>query len=299
MANLFSSELGSDRYLRIRNADDEGNVAYRQWLEYMWSRCMPHFPGDFLSCFQSDTGKLDASIWELILSTRFLEHGIKIKNAASSNAPDQTVILSEKELRFECALPSRGADNYPDAVPPRSADGNVHMIETDKNILRCTSTIQAKIVQHQRWLKAGICNPGDPFVIALHGRNLDLNVHNESLPDIARAVYPIGSKTLIFNKKDGSSETGRAPQTHITKSNGEEVDTCFFANESCAQVSGLLYSVDWGPFLASSAPLYTYLPNPFATNPLPLEILAFSQICHSSVDPNGMITISLDPKEMS
>ena len=299
MTDLFGSKTGSEEYLRIRNSkDNEGNSAYKKWLNSMWSVCEPYLPHDFLICFQKDAGKLDAFTWELVLCARFLKDGMEIRRPNSSDAPDIMIVHEGQELIFECALPTKGADGHPDAVPPLPVDGDFHKRDTDKSILRCTNAIQEKIKQHQRWLETGDCSHDSPFVIALHGRNIELSIHNTTLPDIVRAVYPVGPITITFNRENETSETGRAPQALVEKAEGAEVATIYFANGDNSQISGLLYSNDWGPFFHSTAPLYTYLPNPFAANPLPLEILPFSQICHSSVDEKGMIAVSLDPKEL-
>lgn len=292
---LFEAPEGHPDYLALRNSlESEG----RDWLESLWARFSPYVAPDFLENFRNDPGKINPLTWEMLLGCRLLELGLSLM-PVRTDAPDICVNAGGKRIWFECVVPTRGAEGSADYVRPIQPfdmqdpeDLDMQEVETDKNLLRCTSIIATKFAQHRRWLAKGVCIADEAFVIAIHGRELDLSIYGQRLPDICGAVYPVGPMFVAFGAGATDDQAGYLVRRELPRSTGPAISTTSFLDPSNAHVSGVLFSLDWGPFHVSTAPYaYAYVPNVCAAH-LSLDLSPLAQIV-SATEAGSEITLAI------
>lgn len=218
---------------------------YPRELEKLWEKYENYAPPDFQKHFLASS-KPDAFIWEMLLANQLLEAGFNLRRTRSSNEPDLCIELDDKKIWIECSLPTQGKQSNPDRVVEPPSDGEFHEIFTKNSLLRCTQCLKEKRSQHQSFLSKGICSEKDGFVIALNGKNLQMCIGNESLPDILGALYAMGDKSLIWSPKSPAHVTSHySRRDAIVKTNRSEVPTTFFLENENKLINGVLFSDLW------------------------------------------------------
>jgi len=284
--SLFSEPDGSSIYQSVKN--DPRSSQFKQDLEALWKKFSPYASPDFLKNFRNDDGKFDSLLWEMQLGAKLLDKKFELIKNQSDDQPDLCVFHKGRRIWLECALPTRGNPCSEDYLEPHPVNGNVYFVDMDKNILRCTSVISTKMVQHQRWLKEKICEEHEPFIIAIHGKYLDIGMRDDFLPDVCRAVYPVGDFQARFTDPTSEITTGYTHQITIKKSNGSDVSKETFTNPENAHVTGILYAKGNSDILRAA-----YIPNVYATNEIDFPLNPFFQVCNVSLIDNE-VRLELD-----
>lgn len=242
-----------------------GTSTYIDHIEKLWQVYQPFASAHFQRNFLTDESKFDSLMWEMILGVAFLEHGYQLQPSKSDNRPDLCIVLKGQKIWIECCLPRRGDPGNPNSVQEIPSDGEFHEVDPDKSVLRCTAKLAEKKAQHKKWIEDGVCIENEPFIIAINGHNLRLNIHDASLPDILRALYGLGDRYVTFDVKDLShKESGYQFKPAIVKSGNAKVPrpipTTFFLERDNNHISGVIYSTYWIGH-CSSTPQYCYIEN--------------------------------------
>lgn len=256
----------------------KGNEKYRSWLQKVWEEYEPYAPPSFKNDIENDEGKLDSLTWEMLLANMLLGARFDLQKATSTDQPDLCVLYEGKKIWIECSVPQKGDSSQPDSVPPIMADGQVHHVDMNKNTLRVTNAILSKKEQHERWLSKNVCSAGEPFIIALHGKELNFGLSDGCLPDILRALYCVGDMVYKFDPDDaGSGVSSYSFQPAVKKSNDKQISTGCFLQDEFNSITGILFSKDWGPFYGSTQPKSCYVKNITTTNSSEISFEAFAQ----------------------
>ena len=278
---LFDSTVqlsGECQRLIEYSRSSSGSNGYLTELERIWEAYRPFASPDFRLQLLTDGSKFYSLTWEMMLAAILLQHGYPLQASVDDSRPDLCVIHKSRKIWIECCLPTVGHPDNPNSVKQNPPDGEFHAIDPDKSVLRCTAALRVKNEQHQRWLEQGICSANEPFIIAINGKDLQLGIHNSSLPDILRALYGTGDMYAVIDPKDPTyRESGYQFKPTILKSGNREIQTTFFSERENANVSGAIYSSYWiGHY--SSSPQNCYVENVNAHNRTGPILSEFCQI---------------------
>ena len=258
-----------------------GSSEYLEQMERYWRTYQPFASPDFQHQLLADDEKFYSLTWEMMLGATLLEKGYHLEHSTDDKRPDLCLILEGKRIWIECCLPTGGDPSKPNSViePALTSDGEfeIHDVDHDKSVLRCTQVLSEKKRQHLQWIAKGVCNQDEPFLIALNGRNLQLGIFNSSLPQILRALYATGDMYDVFDSKDPEHrESGYHFKPKIDKSETAPISTTFFLEKDNSHISGVLFSTDW-IMRYSSSPQYCYVENINAANRTGTLFIEFCQ----------------------
>ena len=253
------------------------DAAYLEHMERLWRTYKPFASQDFQRQLLLDDGKFYSLTWEMILGARLLENGYHLERSIDDNRPDLCLILKGKRIWIECCLPTGGDPLKPNSVTETISDGEFHDVDLDRSVLRCTGPLSKKKKQHQIWIAHRVCNQDEPFLIALNGLNLRLQIFSNSLPQILRALYAAGDMYAVLDSKDPEyRESGYHFRPRVVKSEETPISTTFFLETENNHISGVLFSTDW-IMRSSSSPQYCYVENINAVNRTGALFTDFSQ----------------------
>jgi len=238
MNDLFDSEIlqPSTEFVALR--DEPRNAHMKKLAQEMWKIFLawadPNFPQQF-AC------TVHPRFWEMYLGIRLLERRFQLVPKQSSCGPDFHILLNGKHIWIEATAPEDGIGN--DAVAPIfELDGFIQVPE-DKIILRFTNAIFEKIKKREEYIKKGVIDPSDAFVIAINGGGIKMNLFENKLPAIVKSVYPVGNFAVTIDKKTRKIvKESYQTRFQISKISGANVATNAFLDPNYFSVSGILYS---------------------------------------------------------
>ena len=267
---LFDTHIAPFGKLCRKHVEDAKSLReaaeYLEHMERYWRTYQPFASPKFQQHLLADDGKFYSLTWEMILGVRLLENGYHLECSIDDNRPDLCLILEGKRIWIECCLPTGGDPLKSNSVTETISDGEFHDVDLDRSVLRCMQALSCKKQQHLKWIAQQVCNQGEPFLIAINGRNLRLQIFNSSLPQIFRALYATGDMYAVLDSKDPEyKESGYHFKPKIDKPEKEEIPTTFFLEKDNDHISGVLFSIDWIMHYSSS-PQYCYVKNINAAN---------------------------------
>lgn len=257
-----ASDLG---YVNVRKADNEYTAPARGHCEALWDQFEPYADREFLIEIRKT---FDARYWEMYLTVYLISKGYKV--VCPKPGPDVGIEVDGRKIWFEATSPTRGKDGQPDQVP-KAVFGEVFTVPNEKMLLRYLNSISEKRAQHQGWLKSGVVNEKDAFVIALNPRSLGFEIGDTTPPRILQAAYAVGDPYIVVNKDTLTVvDSGYQVQDVIKKASEAEVKSGVFLQEECATISGLLCSrIDAVNRPDKFGADFQLAPNPHAKIPLP------------------------------
>ena len=269
-----------------------GASEYLEHMERYWRTYQPFASPDFQRQILADDGKFYSLTWELMLGAKLLEKGYYLERSIDDDRPDLCLILEGNRIWIECCLPTGGDPSKPNSVtePVLTSDGEfeIHDVDPNKSVLRCTQVLSDKKRQHLLWIEKGVCNQDEPFLIALNGRHLQLQIFNSSPSQILRALYGTGDLYDVFDSKNAEyRESGYHFKHRIEKSETAPVSTTFFLEKDNSHISGVLFSTDWIRRYSSS-PQYCYVENINAAN---RTGTLFTEFCQTYEYSESQITL--------
>lgn len=265
---------------------------YLDWIESLWQQFEPYAPRDFPQNFRNDKPSYYSLTWEIFLASILLDNGFVLDKLRSSDAPDLCVLDDNgNNVWFECYYATRGQKLpcLPTLSENNGMSSQVTQEHSDKNLLRVTMNLDGKKQQHLNWINKDICKTNEPYVIAINGRDLDLHMSHNNLPDAARAVYPMGEPVGYFYPDDRPFEIDYPRVDFIKGPKGGPVSKTFFLDQKNSHISGILFSKDWWGY-GTTAPKNVYIPNIYADNPCTLDLSNFAQIINGGRDPDYIST---------
>lgn len=241
-------------------------------FEKLYAKFYPYQDSHFLSQVKCD---FNARTWEMYLACVFIENGFKI--SSENVGPDIKIVFGDKTIWIECVAPKKGDGD--DSVPDLLYDGSVQDLPERKMLLRMTSKLADKFRVYEKYIREGIVQKDDIFVIALNRSGLDH--FDPGIPLILKALFGMEYLNLPIRPMKASSEDrwGKpfwSKRKDVVKTNGEPISVNFFEDEAHSGISAVIYSknsVLSHPEKIGSDCILVH--NPLAENKLSVDVFPF------------------------
>jgi hypothetical protein len=289
MNDLFEFDVAkaSPEFIALR--DESRNAQMKKLAQEMWQKFSawadPNFPEQF-------SQHVHPRFWEMYLGVHLLENNFQLVPKKSSDGPDFHILLDGKNLWIEATAPESGSGN--DAVPSIFEHDRFQQVPEDKIILRFTNAILEKWKKREQYIRTGIVDANDAFVIALNCGGIQMTLFEGPMPNIIKAVYPTGdySITIDVNTLKPVRE-GYQVRHEISKLSGFPVRTDAFLDPIYSGVSGILYSnaAIWDiPTIAGCE--FLYIDNSIANIHLGHEWLGIGKYCYREENHLRVLVLS-------
>ena len=241
---LFSDgEAGDPTYVNLRDLKNEWNEPAREFAESLWERFCSFADPHFLTEVRHD---FQARFWEMYLTCAIQEFADQQGSILSCPKPGPDILLERDNSRVwvEAVVATNGTPGRPDSVAEPNPDGSGKIPE-EKLVLRYANAISEKYRKYQGYLRDGIINKNDAFVIAINGAALSYKwtqLEND-VPRFLKAVYPIGVYQLLLENRTGKIiGQQNEPRFNIMKASGAAVGTMSFLERRSRGISAILGS---------------------------------------------------------
>jgi hypothetical protein len=289
MKNLFDFEMpqASPEYLALR--DETYNTHLKNLAQEMWCIFSDWADSTFPQQFAYN---VHPRFWEMYLGVRLLDLKFQLIPKQSSFGPDFHVVLDGKNLWIEATAPTEGSGN--DAVPSLYEHSGIDPVPEDKIILRFTNAIAEKVKQREDYIQKEVVSRRDPYVIAVNGHGIGMNLLEGPQPNILKSVYPVGdySFTIDVNTLE-TVRKGYQTRFQILKRSGAPVPTNAFLDPIYSGISGILYSnvALWAmPIIPGCE--YLFIHNALADIPLEIGWLGTGKDCYKEGNNLTIVTHS-------
>ncbi|VAX42861.1 hypothetical protein MNBD_PLANCTO03-249 [hydrothermal vent metagenome] len=236
--------------------------------------------------------------WELDVGCSLLAHQHNLDSRANrvSAGPDFLDIVDSHRIWIECVVPGRGKGN--NAIPEFS-DGRCYDVPDDEIKLRLLSAFWDKAKKQEQYLKDGLTQRNEPFVIAINGSCLPDNLTDFQPPRIVRCLLGIQNHQVYYSRSTGEfSEAPMTGQRTISNSNNSQVEATAFQQQKFASISAVLYSdVKPSSNLGEWGGDYVILHNPLATVPLGEDVYQWMTQWRVTRDGKMGTVTRIDPTE--
>jgi hypothetical protein len=248
MTRFFTEGPACRAYIRCRDLARLSGV--RERIEEFWAQYQPYC-GDKHFLAEARTKYLERT-WEMYLACTLLRFGFRLRPARGTG-PD-ICIDSDPPIWIEAVAASAGSG--PDQVPGRDRRGRTTNLgpgmkmwqgqpPTEESlILRCTHVLGEKRAKREGYVKTGLVRDDSPYIVAINLAGIDgaEDASEDDDPIIIKALFGIGEDYLEVRLSDGTVKHGVAARPAVTKKSGAAVSAMSFANQSCADVSGVFCS---------------------------------------------------------
>lgn len=260
-----SNKLPNGKLKWIR--DDPTRKHERDVLEMLWTRFEPYADVNFKTAIASD---FQSHFWEMYLAVTFLDLGFRLRprHEMGKEGPDICITMPETNIWIEAiACGTSPDDNAESENGFESVDESV--------ILRYTSAIAEKFKKYREYQHTGILSISAPYLIAVNGFHILFsapdNASSNMIPDILKAVMPIGSYMMMQNVETMQvAKNFYGYRKEIIKSSGAPVPTNIFPNPEYAGISAILFSnIDISNLPDKYGDDFGFFRNQIAINPLP------------------------------
>ncbi|GAA0909668.1 hypothetical protein GCM10009552_20610 [Rothia nasimurium] len=259
--NLKAAELPIEQQLRAM-------------LQEMWGRYEPYADPDFRQGFARD---VDGRFWEMYLGCTLLGMGRTLlpvtDRQREGGQPDLCVLEEDRRIWIEAITPDEGAPG-PDQIVrpvPINEGGGLVAAPIRQAQLRTSGAFWTKTRKISRYIEQGVIGPEDTRIIAINASRFGVYVPEHPLPLIMTTLFPIGGAFLTICRDTGDVlEEGlhAAPLIHRERN---PIPRTAFLDERFADISGVIWSrVGLGNLSRQVRPI-TYVHNPLAQAPLPVN----------------------------
>jgi len=217
--------------------------------------------------------------WEMYLTSSFIDWEFDIQS--DRHGPDVLIQYNENKIWIEAVASGNGDPiNNPDVVPDIET-GIAQLVPEEKIILRLRSSIEEKSRKYHDYIRDGILESTEPYVIALNGAKLNFMSRTDDIPYILKSILPIGDQYYDFqNERSGISH-----RDTIIRENGAEVSTNVFLDDAYRHISAILYSnTHAGRFDEEIGSDFILIHNPNAVNPLPIDLIQNGKVIRIATD---------------
>lgn len=259
--NLKSAELLTEQQLRAI-------------LQEMWSRYEPYADSDFRHGFARD---VEGRFWEMYLGCSLLDAGRTLLPVAErqrdGGQPDLCVLEDGRRIWIEAITPDEGTSG-PDQIVrpiPINEGGGLVAAPIRQAQLRTSGAFWTKAQKIGRYIEQGVIAPEDPRIIAISASRFGVFVAEQPLPLVMTTLFPIGDAYVTINRMTGDVlEEGFHAAPFIERERNPIPRTAFL-DERFAEISGVIWSrIGIGNLSRQVRPI-TYVHNPLAQTPLPLN----------------------------
>lgn len=225
-------------YKAIRDSENPCDKKGKQFCIDLWEIFEQFSDDHFVSQIQKD---FHARFWEMYLTCTLIEKGYQV--TCPKPGPDILLSCNQSSMWIEAIAPTSGDIELKDSVPEITM-GSVQNVPNDQVILRYRSAIAVKSEKYKEYVKKGIVNESDQFVIAINGCRVNNSRTDYDPPRIVRAVFPIGDEYITIDKFTGKSlDSGFLFKKSISKSSGSKIPIDIFLDKSHSFLSGVIFSL--------------------------------------------------------
>ncbi len=217
-------------------------------------------------------------LWEMLLARLLRDAGYDPRS--SDAGPDFMITQNSRRIFIEAICPSAGLPGHPDSVPELNYGAEAaQAVPIDQMVLRIAAAVREKQLKAQKYLRDGIVNLNDSYVVAVSSAKL----HRGSglMPSLGvRALLGYGNPYMVFDAHSGDRvREGIGAKFTVTKQNQSDVSTSPFGLSEMPEVSAVIYS--------DSSPLS-----------LPFEPTKQSFIIHNPAAKTGLLPGLLPLREI-
>lgn len=249
---------------------------FREWLEALWTQFEPYADTNFHREFKK---QFNQRVWEMHIGSVLLNRGYRFGKHTNAG-PDFKIPYINKDVWIEAISIEKGEgkDKVPDIVYGRAMD-----VPEKEMLLRLTAGLREKYRKYLKYLKDGLVDQDDPFVIAIDRSPLE---HMDAqIPLILKCLFAIGHQVL-FLKRDKpqpkTEESSWSAREKVNKVSGSEVEMLMFRDANFEGISAIIYCVQNilnSPQDSSHmGDNFVIVHNPFAKNPLPDNYFKFGDV---------------------
>lgn len=222
-------------YSNVRDNPQHSEI--RSYIESLWRIYKPfadtHFLRDAPKHFQE-------RFWEMYLGNTLLANGYRLEPESREGGPDFSIIVNGVRIWIEATAPSSGSGD--DAVPPMQF-GVATEVPGDAIILRLRNAIFEKMRRWNQYVKKGIVEPRDGYIIAINSKRIRTIVPEGTLPHIVKSVYPFGAYSVAIDPASLDVVGSRYEhRPEIIKRSLQPVSTDIFLHPDHAPISAVIYS---------------------------------------------------------
>jgi hypothetical protein len=205
-------------------------------VDTLWATFAPYADSHFESEFRHCTYE---RYWEMYLTCTLIERGFEVD--CPKPGPDVRIHTPDGSVWIEAVTPAPGQEGSRDKVPEFSESEFAY--PEKQIILRYRTAIEFKHGQYLKYVRDGIVNSHESYVVAVSGSRLSVALNGTSAPDILKAVLPVGMQQIHIRLSDNKCVgTDFTCRRSIEKSNGSPVSTDIFLNPVYSGISGVLFS---------------------------------------------------------
>lgn len=308
MADLFDSYVVPTDVVYANVRDLPKYAPDKAHAEKLWNSFEPYADAEFLNEIQN---AFHQRFWEMYLGNVLIQIGHHIGSSPKNHGPDLFVQKDGEKIWIEAVAAKRGdgpdgpanpQDGMVEVMPGLKIDAisvkesvdtdfddltgfssssgerfriNVKAFDEKPILLRYRTAIDAKVKQHSKYIAKGKVNKNEPYVIAVNGAGIPLDMMQDDPPRILKALFGLGDEQVTINTSTMDAiEATFTSRPKVIKQSGEPVTMDIFSDSSHEEISAVLYStvdvVNWPYNLGSD---FVLVHNPNAKNPLPLGSL--------------------------
>jgi type I restriction enzyme S subunit len=240
MKELFAKGINAQdqAYNNLRDSNKDWMIEARAFCEKLWKIYQPYADDHFLVEVQRD---FYSRFWEMYLACSLMDMGINI--SCPKPGPDIRINTDDRVIWIEAVAPNPGSPNSPDEVKSNK-DLEAHSVPEEQIILRYRNAIHEKYnTKYFEYLKKGIVNKSDSYVIAVNGCKIPSSRTDFNPPRIVRSILPVGFPQVTIDLKSNSI-TNQTYQYRdkVTKKSGSDVTTAIFFDDFYNNLSAVLFS---------------------------------------------------------
>lgn len=249
---------------------DERDITF---LNLMWKIYQPyadkHFRVEITHNFQE-------RFWELYLGYTFLCLNYHLLKKIKDEGPDFIIDLGMYSVYIEATVPNIGKKLEGKNILENLEEG---FVPDEGIVIRLRGAIEDKFQKYITYKEKGLIPENSPYIIAINGRKISFQFHEDESLNILKAVYALGPPSVILNKNTDSIEVKILQQEFVEKGkNRETIFTNLFLGNKYEGISGILFSychICNIPEIIGSDLIFIH--NLYARNPLPLGWLHIGQ----------------------
>ncbi len=201
---FFRDGAACDLYEHIRDREFYSDT--RQLIDELWARYEPLCRDPAFR--KKAMRESNACVWQMYIACVLLDHGHVLEPSGDDadikiRQPDASVVWVEVTTAEAGDGENRAKRIYRSDPALGSA---VFALDERKMILRYQNAIRLKTQHRERFIERGTIPATDPYVVALSAADIDDADLDDGLPNIVRAVLPIGPLAYSYKVRTDYSD---------------------------------------------------------------------------------------------
>lgn len=208
----------------------------------------------------------------MYLTCSLLELQYEIEVQKTEKGPDICIRHNGCRIWIEAMAPGPGVgDNAIPSIGLNARTWTFYREPENQIILRYRSALQEKLCKYTLYVRDGIIQKDEPYIIAINGSKVHLSSSDGELPYVVKSVFPFGSQSGSIDFDSNTVlDTHYSHRSVVITKKGANISTSIFLGEEFVGVSGVLYSsASCLNHLSYISDNFAFVHNPNATNPVP------------------------------